>query len=556
MTKQRTVGYWIAKLLRLLILFLLIVGTVDILSITQSSVNNNIYPQRPLSEILQAPVSDYAKKKPSAPEQYDPYQHLNLDAAGPITDKKLSFEAKPAGVIARYDVSLAKNHVLLKTVLSGPREDTDLLVRNLLGDVKVNTEPLKFNPPEVVILENDPQARFSIISRNHDPATQSYIVSIFSPAKPHTIESQRLEVAINTVQAQVWSVSFNHIPILKTAERTVFVFQPGQEYSGFGIYLPNWTAPVEAPRETSDVTLAHLIDKNLVLPVLGWLIIGLLEALPFFLTLILARRYDFKSDQSEFERYVPIINIYLSYHFLYFFFLAFYDLTETWINPAFKLVGYLQGRFSISIVINNPASTFAILTMMATFFYVWPAFSIRQLSLSNQKETVTPRWRGYAAGSLYLILFIALVAGVSLFSYRSVLEMNYSRWTIGSFFGLSLSVLLLLLFLLCTWLAFEIFDRRRPAAALLKFFLLTYLALVEDNYWLNRHSKTAATIYLFNFVLVATVMVVSFASFYGVSRSSGVRLRFRHQPESPESYWRSPSSILRLHDGTTSRSVF
>ncbi len=526
---KRTAGYWVSKLLRLSILFLLIVGAVDILVITQRSFNRAIFSSdRPPSEALQAPVSDYSIKPPLAPEQYDPFQYLGLAAAGPITDKKLSFEVKPAGVIARYDVSLPKDHVLLRAIQSGlDTTYSNLLVKDILGEVKLNTESLKFNTPEVVILENDPQGRFSVTSRNYIPQSQSIVVEIPKPAKHPPIESQPLSVGINTDQAQVWSGSSDNIPVLKTAERTLFVIQPGQPYFSFGIYLPNWTAPVEAPRETAEVTLADLINQSIRLPALGWLIIGLLEALPFFLTLIWARRYDFKSDQPEFERSVRIIGIYLAYHFLFFFFLAFSELTETWKNPAFQLVGYLQGRFPISIMIDSPKSTFVLLTMMATFFYIWPAFSIRRLSLNNGEETTTPRWRGYAAQSLYLILLIALVAGLSLFSHRSVLEMK-SRWTNGSFFGLSLSVLLLLLFLLCTWLAFEIFDRRRPVAALLSFFLLTYLVLVEDNYWLNHHRKTDAAMTLVNFALAATVMVAAFGRlFYAIVTGQSIYPEWR-----------------------------
>lgn len=496
---------WGFKLLRLTLLFLLIVGTVDLLVVTSESLLRKVisppsWSNRSWREVLREPVAEHKEMPPRLAPQAEPDDDLDFSNAGPISDQRLSFQIRPDGMTARYEIELDRHHPLLIEVQSGRFADNmNLLVKHLCGEIRVNEQSLEYYPADVVVPENQNTARIAILSRKVDPHRQKFGIYIYSPKILLPMAASGMTVVFETEQAKVWSET--ELLAFKTAERTAFVLPAERRSVGFVITLSQWTVQAEAAKER----LVAIINRSYDPPVADPLMIGLLEALPFLLLLFWSRRYQFNLDQPEFVRHQRLIGVYLVYHFLYYGFIATSELISKWGNPALRLLYQVQNRLALPISV-FPGKTFIMMTMMASWFYLWPAISARRLMPDKQER----KWQTVAAVSVIILLFVTLSGSVVFVLSGDYQNVRSGSWSLGSFYVITLSGLLLLLLSLCIWVAGEISPRRRAVAATTFFFILVYLVASNDGSWLSSHPTIKATIHLVNYILVVTALTATF----------------------------------------------
>ena len=499
----RTERHWVFKLWRLTLLLLFLVGTVDLLFITTRSLISKVavrdsWSNRSWREVLREPLARHAEPPLPDVSPVEPYRDLDLRAASPLTDLRLVLQVRPDGVVARYEIDLDRQHPLLAVVQSGqPAKNPALLLKYLCGEVQIDGRSLEYGPADVVIPENQSTARLIFTSRRFDPMSRSFEIVKQSPAIVLPLATGEMVVTFETEQARVWSET--DLLAVKTSERTVLRLPVERRSFAAGVTMLEWTRQEGAAAER----LAALINRVYDPPVIGHLLIGLLEALPFLLLLVWSKRYQFSRDQPEFERQRRIVGLYLVYHFLYFGFIALDDLGREWGGPAFWLLSLVRNDLPLPVRLAAKES-FVLVAMMAAWFYLWPALTEERLWADE-----VPARRRWARLGL-VILVSGLGTAMALLVTGDFLATETGGWSLGSFYALALGGLLLWLLLLCIWLAAELSMRRRALAALSLFFVLVYLVASQDQPWLFAHPKTKAALHLINYMLVALALTATF----------------------------------------------
>ncbi|MFM8395937.1 MAG: hypothetical protein ACKOB4_18615, partial [Acidobacteriota bacterium] len=472
---------------------------------------------------LREPLAEHVEMPLPEPRPAEPPRELDFREAGPLADLRLTLQLKPDGVTARYEIDLDRHHPLLAAVQAGGlATNADRFVKSLCGEMRIDGRSLKYLPPDVYIPENQPTARIVITSRRFDPGTDSYDILMQSPAIVLPLATGTMPVTFETDQAKVWSET--DLLAVKTSERTVLVLPAERRNFAAGVTMSQWT-----PREAAAERLASLINRVYYPPFVGHLISGLLEALPFLLLLFWSKRHRFNLDQPEFERQRRVIGLYLIYHLLYFSFIATGDLARAWGNPAFWLLSLVQNRVALPVRF-YAKETFVQVTMMATWFCLWPA--ITSAGLRFGEAPARRRW----PAAILLLLFIGLGSAVLMLVAGDYQRMGPGVWSLGSFYALVLGGLLILLLLLCLWLAGEVAVPGRAMTAMSLFFFLVYLIVGNDHRWLFAHRTTNAAIHLVNYVLVVAVLTATFAGLVYVALTG----------KSPAAEWKSWSGSRRV----------
>lgn len=517
--------YKIGKIIRLIILVVVIVGLADLLSLTVSSflsVVANPFTLKFFDEsILLSPISSRSHIRPPQAEE-DPYKSIFSDpeiVKYPIKLKKLVFDANPEQISASFEVTLPKDHPLLIKATS--REGliyADSLVSGALANVSVNNTSLKFRSPDVVIKEGDENSLVIVKSEpiSHNGSNEFYI-TVGAPSFPNQLPVENYEVLFNTKDIRVTSNAL--FPLNSSTENTQYRFSPGGVYAYF--YLRTGET---APEQIKERTLAELLSQNPSVPVLGWILHGLLQASPFLLFLWFAQRYRASDELINVRTYMyqsaDLIKIYLVFHTAYFALLAINEAYGTWGNPVFSAISRLQQTTALPFNYANTSEAYVLFPLIFVSIFLWPALvrryetriltnrtlysrfrrvrSNRYLSMVTRRDKSTLKGKGAKNVPrrsqsknrrgviiklilnrvwqvIAIFVFLALLAW-TLLQLRVVIDIDFSNYSVGSFYGLCFSILLLGLYLTSLWLAFELFESPRALLVLSSLMILILIA--------------------------------------------------------------------------------
>lgn len=529
---NRPLRSWFGKILRLVVVFLLLAGLIDVLVVAGRHAGRLFRQEKPAKEILNAKISDHTipeRPTPGSSSSAGPYDRLIGDPDThnkPVLKETLHIDVTPERIYAVYDVYLGKDHPLFEVVQTayGAR-NFNALVTDVLGRVEVGGNALEFYPATTSISPDDPNAHFYVTSKPIKPTRHNYWVDINYPHKAFNLRFEKREVVVKTKDAQIWS-EYNSTPYSKTTDLTVFTREANPNESSFYIYFPDDVKiePEPPPEPPPRPTLGNLLSRSINPPGLGTLLYGLLGALPFLLFLYWSRKYEFEERQEGFRLKVEAVQIYLAFHFTPFFVFALRDVIERWGNPAIAALRKFQQQTITVFDLPGFREHEVLLPLMVFFVYIWPAMVVRW-----EQRDVSGRHRKNRVGQILFVITLLALLGWALTHMYAVSNSSFADLSVSGFYGGIFSVLLAGLAGACAWLAFEVFNRRRASTALIVFLLFVFLLALMSLSWADMtiaHSRLATAVKFTSFaifIITAFVLVASFARLsYRVVREKSV----------------------------------
>ena len=497
-------------IVRLVILAFLIVGTVDIIAIGSSAflwASQRGIKLTNLSDLMETKI-----QKPREPHRH--YEPLTYDTALPenvINYKRLHLDVEPGLVTASYDVYLKKDHSLFYYAERDWNPDgAKKLSDELLGAVSVSNQLVQFGQIKTSIADTDERAHIHVTAAPHQTTNDSYKIRVHEKLRGLPLNIASKEVIVHTRGVNVRTGS-SIDPVSKTDEVTRYILPPGRD----DLHLLIELNPATTFERRSGDSLAFLLRKNINIPGLNYLLIGLLEAIPFIIFIVWCGRHGSAIPNGRMQR--RIAETYLVIHFSYFFFYALNYLIGDVRNPFALALGYFeQHNLPVFAALNYVIETSILVPMTAMFIYAWPKFARHWTEPPAQKTSY-----GYkrTKRTLGVILILGLLGFVLLLYIDgwSIIRTNLGHLTVAEFYLLFFAILFLVLSILVLLLAQALNLPDRLGFGLKLLLLLTLLIGAEV---FNKFAAASGNKYLWHangvlrliiFVVSATAIVWTFA---------------------------------------------
>jgi len=529
--------YKVWKIIRLTVLIVVLVALTDLMVLTFSSfilvAGNPFSPYFLDKWVLLSPISSRSHTRPAEPDD-DPYKSLLSSDPQitnyPIKHKKLVFDATPERVSASYEIILSKEHPLLKKALSREGLLNGIsLVRAALGGININNTQLKFGSPDVLIKEGDENGQIIVKSDPIESKGSNEFYTEVNPASsPKLLPVESYEVVFNTKDIQVTSNEL--YPINRSAENTRYTLAPEIAYASF--YLHSGEVNNE---KINQRTLAELIMQDIRVPVLGWILHGFLQALPFILFLWWVKLYR-NSDvlavvRPHLDQSAELIKLYLVFHAGYFALLAINDAYTTWSNPVLVAISRVQQTIALPFSFHNLSGTSVLLLFILLIILLLPVMIRRyerqangqnqiENNLANGQAKIKNKWRAtykLILNRFWQVMSILIPLALLLWfllQVRLVADIRFDFYSVRVFYSVCFSLLLLMLYLSCAWLIIELFDTPRSLIVIMCFTLFTLITCLSadlQNYIFDLIIGWGA------FILIASISVYVFCKLvYGL----------------------------------------
>ena len=443
---MKKIAQWTWYFLRLAVLVFLIAGVVDIFLVA-GSVFRWLQPNlstatlsEPMAENLREPPQPYTPPASSISESY---------LSDYINYKRLHIDIDSNRVAATYDVYLKKNHPLfIRAETNTHPLSAQVITNGILGAVSVSNQLLNFERVETAIAETDERGHFYVTAAHYRPAGTGYTVRVHAKQRNLVLNIASTEVIVHTRGVNVHS-ALPDIPVSKTQEETRYILPAGKDEMSFVVEVNDYVAPANPQ---SPDPLAVLLQKDISLPGLNGLLLGLLEAIPFLILLVWCRRNACAIPDAHSQQ--RVIETYLVFHFSYFFFYAMSTLIENWRSPFMLALSYFEQRtlpaFEATNYINE---TYVLWPLMALFIYGWPKLAHTWTQPAIQ---ITPRETDHRitktlkfvypiirkiVQALTVLVFLSLIVVVAwlVITRWDTMRTNLAHLTVAEFYSLFLA---------------------------------------------------------------------------------------------------------------------
>ena len=497
-------------IVRLVILAFLIVGTIDIISIGSSA-----FLRAAQRGIKLTNLSDLMETKIQQPQQqYSQYHPLTYDTAlatNVIHYKRLHLDVEPGLVTVSYDVYLKKDHSLFFYAERDWNPDgAKNLSDEILGAVSVSDQPVQFAQIKTSIADTDEKAHIHVTAAPHQTTNDSYEIRVHEKVRGLPLNIASKEVIVHTRGVNVRTGS-SIDPVSKTEEVTRYILPPDRD----DLHLLIEPSPATTPERRSGDALAVLLRKNIDIPGLNYVLIGLLEAIPFIIFIIWSARHGSALPNARMQR--RVVEAYLIFHFSYFFFYSLNYLIADVSNPfALALSYFEQHKLPVFAALNYITQTSILVPMMAMFIYAWPKFA-RHWTEPPQQITSYGYKRTKRILSVFLILGLLGFVILLYIDGWSIIRTNLGHLTVAEFYLLFFAVLFLILTVLVLLLAQALSLPDRTGFGLKLLLLLTLLIAAD---FFNKFAAGSGHKYLgyangilrlIIFIVSATAIVWAFA---------------------------------------------
>lgn len=466
-------------ILRLVILVSLLVGTIDIICIISSVWRGTIqsHPNGSISALSDLVETNF--RNPVSPSERYKQLEKNSDVAKKIINyKRLHIDINPSEIVVSYDVYLPKDHPLCVFAEGDWSKDAAQIIANeVLGAVSVSGELLKFDRIDTSIADTDAREHLLVTAAPYRLRRASYQITVLPKLRDIPLNIASKEVIVYTRDARV-RTGMPSLPVSKTSEETRYVLAPNVD----SLYLQVDTDPAAASRVQTRDSLARVLQKEFNIPGLGFLLIGLLEALPFILFLIWCKRNSVAIPDAQSQQ--RVVETYLVIHFSYFFFYSLYNLIYDWRNPFILAFSYFTNqKLPIYAAVNYGYSNSILIPMMDLFICAWPTFA--RVWTEPVEERTSYRF-DMARKTVMAFIVIGLVGLLTWvwIDKGDTIHSNLGKLTVGEFYLLffAISILILTILILLVTQAISLPGRVAFALNLLLVLMLVIAADVFGKY--------------------------------------------------------------------------
>jgi hypothetical protein len=236
----------------------------------------------------------------------------------------LALQVDTERLVARFALSLPKNHPLLQTIQRGKAtDDPDFLVRSVIGTISLDGQQLSFERPTVTLDERHPNGQISISSvpEGFRPAgsTEDRSTVVVAGARQKSCCS-KMRVVVRSKSVNLVPGDTGPLPVAQASDRVEFVSpsQPGRTVALFYIFGTTPTATESQGSVSTSGNIVSLVkrldgvtDSNLVVDtILTWS----LDALPILLFLFLYRTERI-GRSAALRRYAGVVPVLVGFYF-------------------------------------------------------------------------------------------------------------------------------------------------------------------------------------------------------------------------------------------------
>ena len=497
-------------ILRLVILAFLIVGTIDIISIGSWAFLGTAQRGTTITNL-----SDLMETKILKPRETYRYQPLTYDTALPanvIHYKRLHIDVDPGQVTVSYDVYLKRDHSLLFYAERDWNTDgAKRLTDEILGAVSVSNQPVKFEQIKTSIADTDEKAHLNVTAAPHQTFNETYEIRVHEKLRDLPLSIASKEVIVHTRGVNVRTGS-SIDPVSKSEEVTRYILPP--ERDDLHLLIETNAATTSERRRSAD-SLSVLMRKDISVPGLNYVLIGLLEAIPFIIFIVWSARHGSNLPNARLQR--RIVEAYLVFHFSYFFFYSLNYLIEDRRSPFVLALSYFeQQKLPVFAALNYLLETSILVPLMAMVIYAWPKLA-RDWTETPQQKTFYGYKRTKRTFTVFLILGLLGFVILLYINGWSIIWTNLGHLTVAEFYLLFFAVLFLILSVLVLLLAQALSLPDRTGFGLKLLLLLTLLIAAD---FFNKFAAGSGNKYLWHangilrliiFVVSATAIVWAFA---------------------------------------------
>ena len=503
--------------MRLVVLAFLIVGAIDVIWMGSWTFVDTF--QRGTRF---AGLSDFlVSHKSNPPRSYSPYDLLTEEKAlhqKVIDYKRLHIDADANRVTVSYDVYLKKDHPLF---FLGERDwgregakrisDEILGAVQILGSDSFFSEPLKFEQIKTSIDETDENAHLYVNAAAQQTPGEAYVIRVRDKQRGLPLNIASKEVIVHTRGVNLRTLS-SVLPVSKTEDVARYILPADKD----DLDLLIETAPSDTPEENLNRdSLAVLLQRDTNVPGVNYVLIGLLEAIPFILFLAWSKRNASALPNPSLQQ--RVVETYLVFHFSYFFFYALNTLIEAGRSPFALALSYFdQHVLNVFAALRYLNGTALLMPMMAMFIYAWPKFAREWTEVPQQKTSYRFRRIKRLLGTLLILGLLGLVSVLLINSWDSM-QSGLGYLTVAEFYSIFIALVFLVLTILVFLLAQAVTLPDRMGFALKLLLLLTVLIAADlfDKYALwsgNQYLRIAnGVLHLILFVVSATAIVLAFS---------------------------------------------
>jgi hypothetical protein len=190
----RTAWTWLTRSVRVLLVLTVAALLVDLLASLLVGI---------ASTVTTGDASRLNYRTQPPPEPWHPDWQDSLGS--PPEQLVLYLTAGRDNLQVRYELSLPRSHPLVQAVHYGEaKADPAEFGRQVLGMVRVDESPLRFDPPEVQVTEAAESARLSLLGRAAPPTDSERSVEVLPPSLPGAccVRPRRVIALLNGVRLE------------------------------------------------------------------------------------------------------------------------------------------------------------------------------------------------------------------------------------------------------------------------------------------------------------------------------------------------------------------